>query len=173
MAKRNEGIASGDRIDYRIGINLGDVMADGSDIAGDGVNVASRLESMADPGGICVSGSVREQVHGQMAVAFEDIGEQQVKNIERPIRVFRVGISGVETRERRPTIRIGQPRAIATLAAILAIVVVVWFTYVRILPKAPVAPPMSIAVMPLAITGEGIDAQALGNRLTQHVISAL
>src|SRR5215831_2848106 len=93
MAKRNEGIASGDRIDYRIGINLGDVMADGSDIAGDGVNVASRLESMAEPGGICVSGSVREQVHGQMAVAFEDIGEQQVKNIERPIRVYRVAVA--------------------------------------------------------------------------------
>ena len=91
MAKRNEGIATDDRIDFRIGINLGDVMADGADIAGDGVNVASRLESLAEPGGICVSGSVREQVHGQMPVTFDDIGEQQVKNIERPIRVFRVG----------------------------------------------------------------------------------
>ena len=90
MAKRNEGVAAEDRIDYRIGVNLGDIMVDGSDIVGDGVNVASRLESLAEPGGICVSGSVREQVRGQLDVEFVDIGEQQVKNIERPIRVFAV-----------------------------------------------------------------------------------
>ena len=90
MAKRNAGVAAEERIDYRIGINLGDIMIDGSDIVGDGVNVASRLESLAEPGGICVSSSVREQVHGQMPVTFVDIGEQQVKNIQRPIRVYRV-----------------------------------------------------------------------------------
>ncbi len=63
-------------------------------MAGDGINVASRLEALAEPGGICVSGSVREQVHGTLDVGFEDIGEQQVKNIARPIRAWRVVIEG-------------------------------------------------------------------------------
>jgi class 3 adenylate cyclase len=90
MAARNESLAADERIEFRIGINLGDIIIDGNDIAGDGVNVAARLEALAEPGGICVSGSVREQVHGNVDVGFDDIGEQQVKNIMRPIRVYRV-----------------------------------------------------------------------------------
>lgn len=81
MMARNTGIPPEERIDYRIGINLGDVMVDGSDLAGDGINVAARLEALAQPGGIRVSGSVCEQVHGTLEVDFEDIGYQQVKNI--------------------------------------------------------------------------------------------
>jgi class 3 adenylate cyclase len=75
MAKRNEGVPADDRIDYRIDVNHGDVMAEAGDIAGDGVNVASRLEALAEPGGICVSGAVRDQVHGQLEAEFADIGE--------------------------------------------------------------------------------------------------
>jgi adenylate cyclase len=96
MAARNADVPAGSRIEYRIGINLGDVMVDGSDIAGDGINVASRLEALCEPGGICVSGSVREQVHGTVDVGFEDIGEQQVKNITRPIRAFAVRFGGAD-----------------------------------------------------------------------------
>ena len=88
MATRNTDVPVDQRIEYRIGINLGDVMVDGSDLAGDGINVAARLEALCEPGGICVSGSVREQVHGTLDVHFDDIGEQQVKNIARPIRAF-------------------------------------------------------------------------------------
>lgn len=98
MAARNADIPADVCIEYRIGINLGDVMVDGSDLAGDGINVASRLEALCEPGGICVSGSVREQVHGTVDVGFEDIGEQQVKNIARPIRAFAVRILGVDAR---------------------------------------------------------------------------
>jgi adenylate cyclase len=86
MGVRNLYVAADDRIELRIGINLGDIIVDGNDIAGDGVNVAARLEALADPGGICVSAAVREQVHGSLDVRFADIGEQQVKNIMRPIR---------------------------------------------------------------------------------------
>ncbi len=75
-----------------MGINLGDIIVDGDDIAGDGVNVAARLEALAEPGGICISGSVRDQVHGNVDVGFDDIGEQQVKNIMRSIRVFAVAL---------------------------------------------------------------------------------
>ena len=90
MAERNRPLAATDRIEFRVGINLGDIIVDGNDIAGDGVNVAARLEAMADPGGICVSGAVRDQVHGSLDIAFVDIGERQVKNIARPIRAFAV-----------------------------------------------------------------------------------
>ena len=90
MRADNQSKPPDERIEFRIGINLGDIIVDGNDIAGDGVNVAARLEALAEPGGICISSSVREQVHGGMDVGFDDIGEQQVKNIMRPIRVYRV-----------------------------------------------------------------------------------
>ena len=90
MSADNQSKPPDERIEFRIGINLGDIIVDGNDIAGDGVNVAARLEALAEPGGICISSSVREQVHGGMDVGFDDIGEQQVKNIMRPIRVYRV-----------------------------------------------------------------------------------
>jgi adenylate cyclase len=90
MAERNAATPPEKRIELRIGINLGDVIADGDDIFGDGVNVAARLEGLAEPGGICVSRVVRDQVRDRLDHTFEDLGEQQVKNIARPVRVYRV-----------------------------------------------------------------------------------
>jgi adenylate cyclase len=90
MANHNAGTPPEKRIDFRVGINLGDVIAEGEDIFGDGVNVAARLEALAEPGGICVSRVVRDQVRDKLDLAFEDMGEQQVKNIARPVRVYRV-----------------------------------------------------------------------------------
>jgi adenylate cyclase len=89
MAERNAGIPVERRIDLRIGINLGDIIIDQGDIYGDGVNVAARLETLAEPGGICVSRVVRDQVRDKLDFSFEDLGEQQVKNIARPVRVYR------------------------------------------------------------------------------------
>ena len=76
------------RIKFRIGINLGDVIVEGEDIFGDGVNVAARLEALAEPGGICISRMVRDQIRDKLAYAFEDLGEQSVKNIARPVRIY-------------------------------------------------------------------------------------
>jgi TolB-like protein/class 3 adenylate cyclase len=90
MAERNADVPPDRRIEFRMGINLGDIMKDGRDIYGDGVNVAARLEALAEPGGICVSRVVRDQVRDRLAFAFEDMGEQQVKNIVRPVRVHRI-----------------------------------------------------------------------------------
>ena len=90
MAERNADVSPDGRIEFRMGINLGDIMKDGRDIYGDGVNVAARLEALAEPGGICVSRVVRDQVRDKLAFSFEDMGEQQVKNIARPIRVHRI-----------------------------------------------------------------------------------
>src|ERR1700751_4771730 len=90
MAERNGDVPPDRRIEFRVGINLGDVIIDESDIFGDGVNVAARLEALAKPGGICVSRMVRDQVRDRLALSFEDMGEQQVKNIARPVRAYRV-----------------------------------------------------------------------------------
>jgi adenylate cyclase len=86
----NTGVAADRRIELRIGINLGDVIADGDDLYGDGVNIAARIEALADAGGVFVSGTVYEQVRDRLPFGFEDRGEQRVKNIARPIRVYRI-----------------------------------------------------------------------------------
>ena len=93
MAERNADVPLDHRIELRMGINVGDIIKDGRDIYGDGVNVAARLEALAEPGGICVSRVVRDQVRDKLAFSFEDMGEQQVKNITRPIRVHRILLS--------------------------------------------------------------------------------
>lgn len=90
MAERNEGTPAHYRIDYRIGINLGDVFVEDDDILGDGVNVAARLEGLAEPGGISVSGTVYDQVKSKLECGFEYLGERQLKNIQEPVRVYKV-----------------------------------------------------------------------------------
>ena len=88
MADRNQGVPQDRRMLFRIGINLGDILIEGDDILGDGVNVAARLEGMAEPGGICISSSAFDQVRGKVAVEVADLGEQRLKNIHRPVRVY-------------------------------------------------------------------------------------
>src|SRR4029077_18719570 len=78
------------RMEFRIGVNLGDVMVEGDQIYGDGINVAARLESLADPGGICISDTVHAQIRNKLPLSYEDLGEQRVKNIAQPVRVLRV-----------------------------------------------------------------------------------
>src|SRR5271169_2712638 len=93
MLERNADIPPEKRIDFRVGINIGDVIVDGDDIYGDGVNVAARLENMAEPGGILASGVVRDQVRDKLSFSFDDLGERDVKNIPRPVRAYRVNLS--------------------------------------------------------------------------------
>src|SRR5438874_7169050 len=90
MRNRNAGIPQDQRIEFRMGVNVGDVIVQGEDIFGDGVNVAARLESIATPGGITISGPVRDHIGNRLDLVFEDMGEQTLKNIERPIRVYRI-----------------------------------------------------------------------------------
>jgi adenylate cyclase len=101
MAERNAPLSARQRIEFRIGINLGDIIIDKGDIFGDGVNVAARLEALAEPGGICVSRVVRDQVRDKLDFSFEDMGEQQVKNIARPVRAHRI-LLGEEHRSSEP-----------------------------------------------------------------------
>jgi adenylate cyclase len=100
MAERNG--AADSRIDFRIGINVGDIVMQDDDIFGDGVNIAARLEGIADPGGICVSQRVQEDAAGKTGMTFEDMGEQALKNIARPVRAYRLHVEGVATEATRP-----------------------------------------------------------------------
>jgi adenylate cyclase len=93
MDERNAAVTGDNRIEFRIGINVGDVVVEDGDIFGDGVNVAARLEGMADPGGVCVSARVQEDAAGKLDLMFEDLGEQSLKNIARSVRVYRVRLT--------------------------------------------------------------------------------
>src|ERR1700690_2940750 len=135
---------------YRIGINLGDVMVRGNDLLGDGVNVAARLEGIAEPGGICVSGTVWDHINGKLSIGYVDIGEQSVKNIPRPVRAYHLRVDGsvgdaIEAAQpagRKPR-SAGQPLAalIAVGAAIVVIAggVLAWQLWPKNTPPAPVA----------------------------------
>src|SRR5437870_5130824 len=90
MREREGSLPKDQRIEIRVGINLGDVIIDEDDVYGDGVNIAARLEALADPGGVVISSTVFEQVRDRVPDSFEDLGEQQVKNIARPVRVYRL-----------------------------------------------------------------------------------
>src|SRR6202023_2898069 len=94
LANSNNDLEKDRRMEFRIGINVGDVMVKDGDIFGDGVNIAARLEALAQPGGICVSRGVRDHIRNKVAVGFEDLGEQTVKNIARPVRAFSLRLDG-------------------------------------------------------------------------------
>ena len=118
MAERNAGVPPEQRIEFRIGINVGDIIIDGDDIFGDGVNVAARLQALAEPGGVCVTRVVRDQVLDKLSFAFEDLGAQQVKNIARPVEVYRVDLEGAVPQAPRRS-----PAAVTEDAGPLSIVV--------------------------------------------------
>ena len=103
MAARNADLSEERRIVFRIGINVGDIIIEGDDIYGDGVNVAARLEALAEPGGICISRSAREQVQNKIPISFADLGERTLKNIERPVHVYYVMLGGQQAAGEPPT----------------------------------------------------------------------
>jgi adenylate cyclase len=114
MAGRNADVTDEQRIEFRVGINLGDIMIDAEDIHGDGVNIAARLEGIAEPGGICISDSSYQQVRDKLSIDFEDMGQQQLKNIARPVRVYRIPIGRSAPRE-RPSLALPDKPSIAIL----------------------------------------------------------
>jgi adenylate cyclase len=112
MSERNSNLPAESSIQFRIGINVGDIITDGDDIIGDGVNVAARLEALADPGGVTVSGVVHDQLRDKLSFDFEDMGEQVVKNIARPVRAYRIPLDDGA----RPALALPDKPSIAVLA---------------------------------------------------------
>ena len=115
MPERNTGVAADNRIEWRIGINLGDVIVEGEDLYGDGVNIAARIEALADAGGVFVSNTVHDQVRDRLPFTFEDLGEQQVKNIARPVRVFRAQLGMPNAGAPPPALALPDKPSIAVL----------------------------------------------------------
>jgi adenylate cyclase len=116
MGERNATVPANKRIDFRIGINMGDIVVEDGDIFGDGVNVAARLEALAEPGGICVSGRVQEDATGKLDLSFEDMGEQALKNITRPVRAYRIATGAVSaTAQEAPALALPDKPSIAVL----------------------------------------------------------
>jgi adenylate cyclase len=149
LAGRNADVPTNRRIELRMGINLGDIIKDGRDIYGDGVNVAARLEALAEPGGICVSRVVRDQVRDKLAFSFEDMGEQQVKNITRPIRVHRIVLGEKSNRSETAT---DGPQQNLPLA----------------LPDKP-----SIAVLPFQNMSDDPEQEYFADGMVEEIITAL
>ena len=116
MAARNQGLPAEERLEFRMGINLGDVIVDGDDIFGDGVNIAARLEALAEAGGLFLSAAAYDQVRDRAEVAFEDMGEQQLKNIPRPVRVYRALLDKPRSVVAPPTLPLPDKPSIAVLA---------------------------------------------------------
>jgi TolB-like protein/class 3 adenylate cyclase len=146
MIERNAAVPPDNRIEFRIGIHQGDIVVEDGDIFGDGVNIAARLEGLAEPGGICVSARVQEDAAGKLDLAFKDIGEQQLKNIARPIRVFRVSAKRVALPSEQPATPILQPA---------------------------VAPRLSIVVLPFANLSNDPDQQYFADGITEDLTTDL
>src|SRR5579872_321023 len=151
MARRNRDMPASRTLLYRIGINLGDVIVDGDDIFGDGVNVAARLEAMAEPGGICISAAVRDQVGDRLDIVYEDLGDRQVKNISRPVHVFKVVADKVGSD--------GQTTDDGSTAAVAA-------------PMAHARKP-SIAVLPFVNMSGDAEQEFFADGLTEDIITEL
>jgi len=116
MAQRNAPTPADKRIEFRIGINMGDIVVEDGDIFGDAVNVAARLEALAQPGGICVSARVQEDAAGKLGLSFEDMGEQALKNIARPVRTYRVATGAVSaTVQETPALALPDKPSVAVL----------------------------------------------------------
>jgi adenylate cyclase len=154
-AERNAGIAGERRMEWRIGVHLGDVLVEGDDILGDGVNIAARLEGIAEPGGICISEDAFRQVRGKIEAEFTDIGEQSLKNIARPLRVYRAVIKSPLPNPPPPAGE-GSARGARVGAAELP------------LPDKP-----SIAVLPFANMSGDPEQEYFADGMVEEIITAL
>jgi adenylate cyclase len=146
MAERNAAVPEGKRLEFRIGVNLGDIILDNGDIFGDGVNIAARLEALAEPGGICLGGAAHEQVRDKLDLGFEDMGEQLVKNIARPVHVYRIPLQG---KAKATTPEVAPPPALA-------------------LPDKP-----SIAVLPFQNMSGDPEQEYFADGMVDEIITAL
>ncbi len=184
LAVRNAELADDRRVRFRIGINVGDVMVEGDDLFGDGVNVAARLEGLAEPGGICISGSAFDQVKNKLSIGFDDMGPQEVKNIPEPVPAYRVVPGSVSLQAKVPS---GARRwRMAAIAAAAVVVIVaggglaVWRPWAPDFEPAsvermafPLPDRPSIAVLPFANLSGDSSQDLFSDGITNDIITDL
>lgn len=189
LKAKNEELAEDRRMRFRIGVNLGDVIEEGDRIYGDGVNIAARLESIADPGGICISGSAHEQIKNKLALGYEYIGEHSVKNIAEPLKVYRVPVEPKAVTPKDGKDKKAKPNKWqwAALCAVVALVllagaVAIWNFYFRPTHIEPASKERmgfewpdkpSIAVLPFANMSKDKEQEYIADGLTENIITGL
>ena len=185
MTARNAGLEDGQRLDVRMGVNLGDVIVEGEDRHGEGVNIAARLQTLADPGGIAVSRTVAENVKNKLGIGFEFLGEHQVKNIAEPVAVYRVAMDGApppsiarKRNSRRTVLWLGTAAAAALVIAIGAVLL---STNVHQEAKTTLPPPPppivagapTLAVLPFQNMSSDPSLQYFADGVTETLIAEL
>jgi len=190
MAEHNAAIPAERRVEFRIGINLGDIVAEEHDIFGDGVNIAARLEALAEPAGICISGVVRDQIRDKLPYEFEDRGEHQVKNIARPVQMFAMGPAAIATAAQAsaPLLRSGGTVwriAITVVALALVAIVAGWWARPLLWPQPGIAitparlaasqaaPRLSIVVLPFENLSHDPDQDYFADGITEDLTTDL
>jgi adenylate cyclase len=172
LSERNANVPEDQRVQVRIGINLGEVIIDGDDRYGDGVNIAARLEQLAEPGGIWVSAKVAREVEKKLAFGFEAMGEQKVKNIAEPVQAFRVKLDGVPSQPGRVK-KLASYRSVAAMVGVLALLVAGVAAWYGLQPPEAVAREPSIAVLPFANMSGDPAQDYLGAGIAEDIITML